>query len=162
MSLERITLNKGEAAFIQGNIDDKMYRIIEGKIGIFNAKEIDDENKLSELEAPVMFGELALIHQLPRAASGIALVDGTVLEIIRKEDYDSVVSNPDDARMLIDRLSNLVHKVSLDYMEACKKIVELDAAMTTKHPDSAMQKFIAKCRDITKAVDTLQDDRLHK
>lgn len=162
MSLERITLNKGDAAFIQGSLDDKMYRIIEGKIGIFNAKEIKEEEKLSELENPVMFGELALIHQLPRAASAFALEDNTVLELIRKEDYEEVISNHDDAKMMIDRLSNLVHKISLDYMEACKKIVELDEAGHTKHADSAMQKFIARCKEVTAAVDRMQDDRLHK
>lgn len=162
MSLERMTLNKGDAVFIQGNVDDKMYKIVEGKIGIFNAKEIKEEEKLSELENPVMFGELALIHQLPRAASAFALEDNTVLEIIRKDDYEKVISNPDDARMIIDRLSNLVHKISLDYMEACQKIVELDAAGHTKHADSTMQKFIARCKEITATVDRLQDDRLKK
>jgi signal transduction histidine kinase len=74
----------------EGKLENKFYILLEGKVDITKTINNTEERQLKGLEAGDFFGEMAIIHNAPRAASVIAAGPVTVLEI-DKENFDRVI-----------------------------------------------------------------------
>jgi signal transduction histidine kinase len=82
-----LRLQKGDELFREGDEGDAAYVIIEGDIEI--TKQADSREVLLAVQGPgTVIGEMALLHEAPRMASGKARGDVTLLEISRSSfDY---------------------------------------------------------------------------
>ena len=76
----------------EGSLETKFYILLEGKVEVTKTINNSEERKLKILEAGDFFGEMAIMHNAPRAASVTALSPVTVLEI-EKENFDSVIQH---------------------------------------------------------------------
>ncbi len=97
--MKRIKENKVPARkiiFREGEYGDRCYLICSGKIEIFITDDEGENHVLAELEAPSMFGELALLTSAPRNASARALVPSELLEL-KKEDFIELISDQREA-----------------------------------------------------------------
>jgi len=91
--LSLIAKSKGEFVVKEGDRDDHMYIIVEGKVKVM-LKRGKKEITLATLEKGNFFGEMSLFGKNPRSATVQALTDLKLLKITR-EDIDRIgESNP--------------------------------------------------------------------
>lgn len=76
----------------EGADETKFYILLDGTVDITKMINNVEQRHLKSLHAGDFFGEMALIHNAPRAANVIASSPVTVLEI-DKEDFDRVLQN---------------------------------------------------------------------
>jgi signal transduction histidine kinase len=74
----------------EGKSEDKFYILLDGKVDVTKTINNAEERQLKELEAGDFFGEMAILHNAPRAATVISSSHVTVLEI-DKENFDRVI-----------------------------------------------------------------------
>jgi signal transduction histidine kinase len=74
----------------EGAEEAKFYILLEGKVNVTKMINNSEQRHLKSLEAGDFFGEMALIHNAPRAATVAAASHVTVLEI-DKENFDRVL-----------------------------------------------------------------------
>lgn len=86
----------------EGKIESKFYILLDGRVNVTKTINNTDQRHLKELEAGDFFGEMALIHNAPRAATVTALEPVTVLEIDR-EDFDRVLRRSSSVAMAMVR-----------------------------------------------------------
>lgn len=81
---------KGTVLTHEGQVESKFYILLDGRVNVTKTINNIEQRHLKELEAGDFFGEMALIHNAPRAATVTAIEPVTVLEINR-EDFDRVL-----------------------------------------------------------------------
>ncbi len=93
---------KGVTLTREGEIESKFYILLDGRVSV--TKNINNlaQRHLKELEAGDFFGEMALVHNAPRAATVTTLEPVTVLEINR-EDFDRVLRHSSSVAMAMVR-----------------------------------------------------------
>jgi signal transduction histidine kinase len=74
----------------EGKLEDKFYILLDGKVDVTKTINNTEERQLKELGAGDFFGEMAIMHNAPRAATVISSCPVTVLEI-DKENFDRVI-----------------------------------------------------------------------
>jgi CRP/FNR family transcriptional regulator, cyclic AMP receptor protein len=74
---------KGDVLFLQGDLGDSLFVIVEGLVKVFLVSEEGSEMVLATLGPHQTFGELALIHGGARSASAMAMAKTTVLTVPR-------------------------------------------------------------------------------
>src|SRR4051812_11984718 len=75
-----LELGEGDFVFREGGLGTEMYIIHEGKVEILNGAG-SSETLLGVLEKGDFFGEMAILEDLPRAASARAVTDVKLLQI---------------------------------------------------------------------------------
>lgn len=80
---------KGEIVFDAGEEGQALYMIIAGRVLICRQGE-PDTGRIAEIEAGVVFGELALLDNAPRAAQARAAED-CVLASLSRVDFESLL-----------------------------------------------------------------------
>jgi CRP-like cAMP-binding protein len=99
----------GEDIITQGDTDDRLYAICEGRFGIYRTNDTGDKSfQVAELDEGQLFGEMAVLDHEPRSASVRAETEGLVLEV-RPGD---LLNQPDGAELLSDLRSGLVALVT--------------------------------------------------
>jgi len=95
----------GQTIFEQGQPGDVMFAVLEGEV------EINRQNRVLETVPPGgVFGEMALIDQLPRSASAIGKSDGRVAAISAKRFQVLVSQNPHFALQMLQLLAERVRR----------------------------------------------------
>jgi len=79
-----------QVVFYEGSIGDKFYIVIEGAVEIWKNYESEDQELLAIDDYGWMFGEMALIDDLPRSTTVVAR-DQTKLLSISRDDFIKIV-----------------------------------------------------------------------
>ena len=87
--LHERTYLKGEIIFDEGEEAQALYAIIAGRVLICRQGE-PDTGRITEIEAGVIFGELALLDNVPRSAQARAAED-CVLASLSRTDFESLL-----------------------------------------------------------------------
>ncbi len=83
------TIATGQVIFKAGDLADKMYAVVEGRV------EIRVKDHLVEtVEAGGLFGEMAMIEEKPRIATATVTADAKLVHIDRKRFLFLVQQNP--------------------------------------------------------------------
>jgi len=118
--VRQITYSEGDIIFRQGDIATVMYDIISGKVGIFSSYQSEQEEKIAELEAGQIFGEMGMIEIYPRSATAVALEDGVVLAEIGEADLEAYFKGkPDQLLQLMRQLSMRIRETTKKYVDVC-------------------------------------------
>jgi CRP/FNR family cyclic AMP-dependent transcriptional regulator len=76
------TLTRGDVLFHEGDPPDALYLVIDGRIAIAMASQVDHrESVVALMEPGDLFGELGMLDDGPRSAMARALERSTVLEV---------------------------------------------------------------------------------
>ena len=144
MELKRY--QKDETIFRQGDVSECMYRIQDGKVGIFVDYGGESQRKITELTAGQFLGEMGLMDQSPRSATAISLSDDTTLQLIYEEYFSRTVSEePEEILFLLQQMSTRLRRISRDYTEACRTVSEVtEADKSGAERSPALQNRIAK------------------
>ena len=80
---------KGEIVFDDGEEGQALYIVIAGQVLICRQGE-PDTGRITEIETGVVFGELALLDNVPRSAQALAAED-CVLALLSRSDFESLL-----------------------------------------------------------------------
>lgn len=89
LRLEPVAMSSGQNVITQGEEGDRFYVIDEGELEVF----VDDVSR-RRCGAGECFGEIALLHQVPRTATVRARTDGRLYALESEEFVASVTGNP--------------------------------------------------------------------
>lgn len=90
-----------ESFFIEGQASDRMYLLLEGEVGLSRAQKTLDIVRPGEI-----FGEIAVITQLPRSATAIARKPCQVLAMDATQFQKALQATPEFALMLMNIMNN--------------------------------------------------------
>lgn len=93
-----------EWIFSEGEPGEELFLVYSGRVEIIR-RVTDGDNILETVGPGEHFGEVALIDELPRAASARALEDSLLLSIGRRRMRDAVLDHPDIAFAMMTALS---------------------------------------------------------
>ncbi len=124
----------GDIVFKEGTIGDKFYIIMEGAVEIWKDYNCTEQDRLAVLGKGEMFGEIALIDNLPRSATIITRESLTLLSIDHNEFKQILTDN---------------HAVSLSIMKSI-------SAMIRSSNENFVQGLRAKNQNLKKALYELE------
>jgi signal transduction histidine kinase len=129
----------GEVLCRENAIEDRFYMILEGEVEVTKVINNSDVRVLKRLEPGDFFGEMALIHNAPRAATVTAKTPLTTLEL-DKAGFDRVLHSSSSVAMaMVSEISNRLRsndQMAVDDLrmraselaEAYQKLAEQDLA----------------------------------
>ena len=91
--MDRIKYNINQSIFKAGDLPDKMYLLVKGKVGIFLPKN-DTKKPDFVIEDNELFGEMGVIENQSRMATARCFEDSEFLSITKKE-FDERVNASD-------------------------------------------------------------------
>jgi CRP-like cAMP-binding protein len=135
------TFKFGEAIIQEGEQDDSLYILISGKANVFKSYRTPKEKRLRVLEPPAYFGELALIDDLVRSATVVAMCDTRTLCLDRLNLDREIERSPIIAKKLLKMLSRRLLALEKTLVNAtggvipicatCKRVIDQKGAWLT-------------------------------
>lgn len=114
--------HKGQIIFREGDTGNYMYAVYGGSVGIYTNFGTTQETKLTTLYSDSFFGEMGLIENEKRSATAVAEEDGTILEVIRADQLESLFkANPVKVDMILSHVSHRLRMLTRDYIQACEE-----------------------------------------
>lgn len=115
-----ITFERGEILFFEGDRADKFYIVMEGEVEVWKSYGRDDADMLAVHGKGHLFGEMALIDNLPRSAT-VKARDNVVLLQIKEQDFGRMIREKTTVAFSIIRsLSAMVRKSNETFLEDLK------------------------------------------
>ena len=108
-----IKLSKGEYVFREGETASYAYMLKEGSVSIVKSG-VDGLVQLTEAQAGMIFGEMALIDGNPRSAGAVASTEVVLTEVDRTYFLTYLAANPNVAFDIMRRLSSQVRSSNKD------------------------------------------------
>jgi CRP-like cAMP-binding protein len=131
----------GDVIIQEGERDDRLYILISGKVNVFKSYRTKKEKRLRTLEPPAYFGELALIDDLVRSATVVAMRDTRTLCLDKLNLDREIERSPLIAKKLLQMLNRrllalektLVNTTGgvIPICASCKKIINEEGAWLT-------------------------------
>ncbi|MBO4242560.1 MAG: cyclic nucleotide-binding domain-containing protein [Clostridiales bacterium] len=116
---------KGMYVFKEGKVDNSMYILLNGTVGFFTGIHTPDEMKIDEISDFAFFGETGLVFDEARDTTAVVDTDDTKVEIIRREDLESIYKTcPDKIILILRHMSYRVRRLNIDFLRTCKEITE--------------------------------------
>jgi CRP-like cAMP-binding protein len=94
----------GDEIIREGERDDRLFILISGKVNVFKSYGTKKEKRLRTLEPPAYFGEIALIDDLQRSATVVALRDTRTLCLNKLNLDREIERSPIIAKKLLQML----------------------------------------------------------
>lgn len=88
--LQERTYLKGETIFLEGDIGRALCIVVDGKVELTRKDETGKENILAEVRPGEIFGEMALLEEMPRTATAIA-IEKTKTYLLYKNKLESLL-----------------------------------------------------------------------
>lgn len=111
----------GEVVFYEGDTADRFYIVLEGEVEVWKAYDTPDADMLAVHGEGKLFGEMALVDNLPRSATVISRGETRVL-YINEQDFQQILQkNAHVALAIIRSLSSMVRKSNETFLEDLKK-----------------------------------------
>ena len=125
-NMESVVYKQGEIIIRQGEFEHCMYEIVSGTIGVYKNYGTDHEKKIAELGKGDFVGEMELIENEPRSASGVVISDEAELRMYTDDNYlEFFEKNPVQVYLIMKQLSERLRRTTQDYAEACRTIHEV-------------------------------------
>ena len=119
------TFARGDIIVNEGEIDNCLYIVRDGNVGLYQNMGQSNEVKLSGLSAVSIFGELGVLSEDSGSATAVVETDGTVIERISQEDVNYIYNYcPDKIKAILRLLSFRLRSLNTDFLNACKEITE--------------------------------------
>ncbi|MCK5674020.1 MAG: cyclic nucleotide-binding domain-containing protein [Spirochaetales bacterium] len=138
-------IEPGLILFDEGDPADMFYIIMSGEVEVWKAYGTDDEDMLAIHGSGKLFGEMALIDNLPRSATVKTKTHTRLLQICEHDFQNMIRENSSVAFSIVRSLSSMVRKSNETFLEDLKdRNIELEKANTDLK--TAHEKLIKKER----------------
>lgn len=104
------TYTSGEFIFREGEQGDALFIVLSGEVLVWKHYGYDDANLLARYQPGRIFGEMALVDELPRSATAVAARDSEVLYLKRSDFTGLVQTYPALAMSIMRSLSAIVRE----------------------------------------------------
>jgi len=122
-------VSKGEVVFTEGSRPDRFYIVLEGAVEVWSGFQGNAPSLLGVHGRGHLFGEMALVDDLPRSATVIARQDSRVLFLTRAQLHALLSGQPAIALSIIRSLSNMVRRSNESFVANLhRRNVELERA----------------------------------
>jgi len=111
-SLKETHVSKGDVLFHEGEIGDRMYVILEGKVKLGQTSGDGRESLLGVLGPGEMFGELSLFDPGVRTSTATALTDAVVLGLSNDQLRPWLTGRPEVAASLLQALARRLRRTN--------------------------------------------------
>ena len=119
------TFEQGNVIYNEGDTDQNMFILHVGTVGLYKNYGKSDEQKISQFTDNSIFGELGLLTDDPRETTAVVEEDNTYVEIICKEDLETIFrSCPVKINVILKQLSFRLRKLNCEFLNICKEITE--------------------------------------
>ena len=107
------TYRKGEILFKEGEMGTHVFFILSGKIRISTTydQESGAVHELATLSEGDIFGELAVLDDLPRSATATALEESRIIVLNREQFYANITRYPSLAVRLLKLLGSHIRRL---------------------------------------------------
>lgn len=120
--------NEDDYIFYEGEPGSEMYIILSGKVVIYINSFDGSPIKVGELSSGNFFGEMAILEDLPRSGSAVAL-ENTVLLSITKDNFEAFICNhPKLAHKIMKTLSSRIRSLNAQICSNAQDTRELSGA----------------------------------
>ena len=111
------TFDPGEIIFEEGSVAEKFYIILSGKIEVWKDYRSQEKDRLAVHKKGRLFGEMALIDDLPRSATVIARENTRLLYIERNDFHKIIKENSSIALSVMRSVSLMIRKSNDSFVE---------------------------------------------
>ena len=105
---EQRVFERGEVIFEEDSLGNSMMIISSGEVRISQKSDTETEEALVILKKGDLFGEMALVEDLPRSAVAIAHTNVIVLEISREKFMQFIDENPKSGVNILIKLAKIL------------------------------------------------------
>jgi CRP/FNR family transcriptional regulator, cyclic AMP receptor protein len=124
MKQDRMSVSQGDTIFTEGERGDTMYVIVEGQVQI-ERKGSKSPVVLATLQPGSFFGEMAVVDQVERTATAVALTDVSLLAVHASELELLLEQRPDVGAKMIRTLVRRLKHTTNQVMDEKEKIAML-------------------------------------
>ncbi len=100
----------GEIVFRERSAGDRFYIVLQGEVEVWKDYDLPSRDRLAAHGAGHIFGEMALVDDLPRSATVIARTDTTLLYLAREHFQEVLQQSTTVARSILRSLSAMVRQ----------------------------------------------------
>ena len=118
----------GDIIIKEGERDDCLYILISGRVNVYKSYRTKKEKRLRTLEPPAYFGEIALIDDLVRSASVVAMRDTRTLCLDKLNLDREIEKNPIIAKCLLQMLNRRLLAVEKTLVNATGGVIPICAS----------------------------------
>jgi CRP-like cAMP-binding protein len=118
----------GEIIINEGERDNCLYILISGKVNVFKSYRTKKEKRLRTLDSPAYFGEIALIDDLVRSATVVAMRDTRTLCLDKLNLDREIERNPMIAKKLLQMLNRRLLALEKTLVNATGGIIPICAS----------------------------------
>jgi CRP/FNR family cyclic AMP-dependent transcriptional regulator len=111
-ALETVEYPRGSAIFSEGELGDRLYIIIEGKVKVGRHSPDGRENLLAVMGPADMFGELTVFDPGPRTSTAVAVTDVRLATMDRGALRDWINKRPEIAEQLLRVLARRLRRTN--------------------------------------------------
>lgn len=151
-AIETKTYQAGDIIFKEQDIEECMYDILQGKVGIYAGYGTEQQKLLTELTDGELFGEMGMLECFPRSATAVALTDTSLRQVTWDNFEAYFTASPDRVYTVMTQMSRRLRSLSNDYVDVCRAAAEI-TVWEKKTPGEWLKNCLAKCKDMTKLVD---------
>jgi CRP-like cAMP-binding protein len=110
--LETVEYPRGSAIFSEGELGDRLYIVLSGKVKLGRHSPDGRENLLSVLGPSDMFGELSVFDPGPRTSTATAVTDVELYTMERKTLLEWIRQHPEIAEQLLRVLARRLRRTN--------------------------------------------------
>ncbi len=142
--------NEEEMIFNKGDQGDCMYEVLSGSVGIYIHYNTDKQQLLTVREKGTIFGEIAMIEDIPRTAAAVALEEKTLLKIVHFKGLPQYIrENPEALTIILDRMSERIKQGRELYLQTCGVVSQYKETIDAgEKPDKKLSKDIDECLEM--------------
>ena len=118
----------GDVIIREGERDDRLFVLISGKVNVFKSYGTKKEKRLRTLEPPAYFGEIALIDDLVRTATVVALRDTKTLCLDKLNLEREIERSPTIAKKLLQMLNRRLLALEKTLVNATGGVIPICAS----------------------------------
>lgn len=115
------TFPAGEIIFVEGSRAEKFYIVLEGRVAVWKDYFDRERDQLAVHGKGHLFGEMAIIDDLPRSATVVAEDDTRVLFIMREDFLRLIQENTSIAISIMRSVSSMVRQSNESFVDGLRK-----------------------------------------
>ena len=122
--VNELTFFKGEVIFREGEIGDKLFVIVEGKVNVVKGYRAASQVTLAILGPTDYFGEMSVLDNEPRSATILIAEDARLLSISGEKLRDIVQQKPEIAFEIFKVLSSRLRRADQKVAELAQELLD--------------------------------------
>ena len=142
--MSELHLERGDVLFHEGDADNRLYVVTDGKVKLGHTSSDGRENLLAVLGPGQMFGELSLFDRGPRSSTATAITPTTLLALTRADLLEWLSTRPEVAEGLLHQMARRLRRsneamADLVFSDVpgrvAKALLDLSTRFGRKEPD---------------------------